>query len=711
MEEEKSKGFWGRFRANRYAFESLLFEHQAVHVKNDLWTGLLVVLIIWAASVYFLYRYVCNVDHLLSAADSTTYTAILHYISEIESHGFWVLLKPDFTSLLFSPPFYYLLYIPVLKFITPDLGMAMVIVNSLFLLILCLFPFLAVRDTYGSRSGLIASIAIMAFPFVTEAARHPSPDIALIAMVTGFYASYICYREFVDNKWSYAMGAFFALGFYTHSYFWIYTIPLWQAVLTGITNNVNGARFFKTVGLGIILNAPWYLFFIISKIINFSNIRGEYTGWLTLFNQASYTAGLPLMALGLLSLLWMYFVTYKPYEKRKVLINWFLYSYVILTFVLCAHNPALMFPAFISFAFMIAVMTPFRLNRFIFTIIAVLALLNNFTSVKSVKVGKYFLFGASNYESSVIPYKELFSKMDVTLSNLPSDGSKKLISVFSEKGNINADSIRFAFKKNYPLAEFVNSPKLPYLSDVVINEISPEGKSSESFTAFKQEKEFNSLYMLKDVVSCYDLSKVEIYSRIPMEPQTFRAGRYPLGKVTIGHFVASNVSFTIEKENAQNNTYSGVIFAPSGAWFDGDIYGMKLAVDGVKLVNADGKLSVASLENIKVLTAKISSYAIENVIQKNVGALENVAVSLEDNQLVLDADLKGRKFNAVFTVTLPEKDVIEINPISFSYMGINFPVQIKFMLKLFSYRMNISQIVPGLQASSVKMNMGMMEIN
>ncbi|MCR4820605.1 MAG: hypothetical protein K5838_05715 [Elusimicrobiales bacterium] len=703
MEPGKSGGFWDRIKANRYAFESVLFEHKAINVKDKTWAGVLGAILIWGVSVIFLFEWIKGRGPLLGQEEAQTFSAVLHYFSALGDNSFWTFIKPDFNSLRYSPPLYYLLYVPVLKFITSDLNMAMLFVNSIFLLVLSIMPFFAVSPKRGWIGGLLASAAVMSCPFITEAARMPSASIAVIALVAGFYCSFMAYTELADNKWSYAFALFFVLGLYTSGTFWIYTIPLWQAMLTGTTNNVNGARFFKVLLAGFLVNASWYLCFIILLMAGIIPLRGQYEGAMALIKGAVPSLGLPLLFMGGIFLAWMYFNTYKPYEKRKDLMRMFWVPWAVFTFGICAHDPSVLYPALIALPLSIAIMVPYRLEKILVSCFIVLFLANNLAS--PVNISGIRLLGTARSSVSSMPYEQI---METVRAHLPQGKAK--IGVYSKDGSINAESFSFAFKKINPKLIFLNDPMMPDFSALVINKTEADGSNSAAFDKLRSEEGFQYLFIKQGEIRCQDGSKVEIYSKNNKPFGTFPAGRYPIGTLTFGKFTARKVILGIEQHDPVSESYKGYIFAPSASLYGGDIYGLRLDVSGLKFSDVNSSPALSDIDSARITSSRLSSYTVESVLRQELPFLEEISVSMDNDKLTIGGNVKGHSIVINFGVSIPKDGIIEIRPLAFSFMGVNFPEGMQFLLKIFAYRINLSENPYGLSAGSISMSSGIMEI-
>ena len=705
-EPSKSGGFWDRVKATKFAIESIAFEHQALKKKDSKdWIGLLGVFVLWLVSVIFMYESIQRKSPLLVQAEAQTFSGVMHYMAAFSDQNIWTIFKPDFNSLKYCPPLYYILYVPILKFVTPDLNMAMLIVNSLFLLVIAIMPFYAVREARGWVGGLLASTALMACPFVAQAARTPSSSIAVIALVTGMYCAYMCYQELVDNRWSYAIAAFLVLGMYTSGTFWIFVLPLFHSLSIGMMNYVNSSKFLNIILPGILISVAWYVFMISMIFLGIMPFRGEYHGIWGLLKDALPSLGLPVLVIGGLSMLWLYFNRFQPYEKRKEIIFLFLMPWALFTFLVCPNDSSSLYPAFVAFPLAIGIMMPFRMEKIFVGVFAVLLIANSLAS--PVRIAGLTLFGIQNEISAVgIPHDVLLSSIR---ENLPQGSSK--IAVYSTDGSLNAESLSFAYNRNKNNAQFINAPFLPMYSDMVLNHKSSDGSNSKSFNKLRNDEAFSALFAKKEELKCSDGSSIEIYSKNARFFDILQPGkRYPIGTITIGGFTAKNVTLKVEDYNESTRSYNGVMSAAAATLYSGDIYGLKVDVSGIVFSSIEGMPVVSDISGARISGARLSSYGIEGMIGNQFPYLKSPSVHMSNNRLHVTGTLAGRSIAVSLALKVPKPGIIEIRPVSVTFMGINIPESIRFILSIFNYRINIAENAYGLSLSSINMNNEIMEI-
>ena len=223
MSDDQNLPAWRKkFLATRMTFESILFEKELLMPQREkLSTGLLGLAGVWLFHVALLAQWALRRGYFFTQSDADSFNSVLRFAEYFKSQGFWALLKPEFSGLSLNPPLYYLSYVPVFNYLTTDLNLALILVNSFFLLILALAIFFAVRRSRPNRAGWLGAAFALALPFVLETARRPSPELALMAMAAALYACYINSDEFEHGKWTFAFAVAMGLGFFSHRFFWL----------------------------------------------------------------------------------------------------------------------------------------------------------------------------------------------------------------------------------------------------------------------------------------------------------------------------------------------------------------------------------------------------------------------------------------------------------------------------------------------------------
>ena len=247
-EQKEISGWRKRFLSNRMSFESILFEKELVVQQRESYgAGIAVALVIGLSASLLTAQWVLRQGYLFTAADSVGFRMAFTCLEHFKSGGVWNLFKPlssGFGSPV-VPPLYYLTYVPVLKYITGNLNWAMIIVNTFYLTGLALAVFIAIKKNRNNKSGWLGACFAMALPFVLETARHPDHRLATMALVAATYAAYINSEEFEYPFWNTWCGLFFGLGFFADHMFWVYMMPLFPFMASGLMGQLSCGSIFK----------------------------------------------------------------------------------------------------------------------------------------------------------------------------------------------------------------------------------------------------------------------------------------------------------------------------------------------------------------------------------------------------------------------------------------------------------------------------------
>ncbi|MCX5790994.1 MAG: glycosyltransferase family 39 protein [Elusimicrobia bacterium] len=706
-DENDLPGWRKKFLANRMTFESILFERESVlPQKEKMSTGLLVLAGIWLFYSLLLAQWVLRRGYFFVQADAESFTGLLRYAAYLKSQGVLALIKPELAGMSLNPPFYFLAYVPVLSYLTSDLNLALIIVNSFFMLVLALSVFAAVRKTRPNRSGWLGAAFALSMPFVLETARRPAPEMALMALVAALYACYIRSEEFEQgNKWTFWFALCLSLGFFSHRFFWLYTLPLIPFILTGLSSPLSRDELLKGIFPGLLLNLPWYLFSAAVLASGFLPVIGAYQGFWACLKTGLASAGLPLFTLGALALAWMYFSVFMPYEKKKIVAALFWVPYLVLTWGLRGSRPELLYPAMLlPFAIAVPVMTPHALRRYLFVLVLALGAVNQSGLVPPFSLGRYSFGGLPLPPSQVYRVDEIISQIK---AGTPAKAG--LVGVYGGDNGLNADSLRFAALKAGLDARFENDPACPACASVLILKTRAAGAAAPragAFAGVKAQPWFPQLFAKKTELALADASWVEVYVKVPGLGRIFEDGTYSLGALTFGELSIPDATLKVEGFDAAAGAYAkGEFFAPSAALRGGDIYGLTLQLEGVQLAGAAPTPVPAGMKSLKLTSAKITSYALEKYLSERFPSLSELQVTL-DRTLGVSAVARGRKLEAEFILALTAPDVIEIRPVVFS-LG---PVSVsQYLLKLFSFRMDFSGNPYGFTISGLRIRGQMLE--
>lgn len=709
MAEDQNLSPWRKkFLANRMTFESILFEKELMMPhKEKLSVGLLGLAGIWLFHALLLAQWALRRGYFFTQADSDSFNALLRYADYLQSQGFWALIKPEFSGLSLNPPLYYLSYVPVLNYITRDLNLALILVNSFFLLILGLAVFLAVRRSRPTLAGWLGAAFALALPFVLETARRPSPDLALLAMVAALYACYIRSDDFEHPKWTFAFAVFMGLGFYSHRFFWLYALPLVPFIVAGFASPYTRDELFKGFVPGALLNLPWYLFLAAALAAGFVPLWGPYNGFWHYFGLGAASAGLPLFALGAVGLTWMYFSVFMPYEKKGVVAAWCWAPYLLLTWLVRGSHPELLYPALLPFAVALPVMTPHKLRRYLLIFVLALGAVNQCGFVRTVSLGHYPVAGLPVPPSKEYRAAEL---LGLVRSNLPAAGG--LVGIYGADAAFNSGSLRFAVAKDAAPVKFSDDPACPACAFLLVYKAprfgEPPSPSTLAFLKLKTEPWFPGLFEKKAELDFADSSRAEVYAKLPGRIQFLEEGSHRVRNLSFGGLKIDEGTLTLKDFDPATGVYGKAeLFAPYAVVRGKDIYGLTADISGLSVASPGLDPFVPSgVTGIKVRSARISSYAVESYLAERFPVLSGIKVTL-DKTLEVSAQARGRDLEANFSLFVVKDSVLEARPLEFTLGPVTAP---DYLLNLFTFRVDLSDNPYGIKVSRLKIDGQMMEL-
>lgn len=700
-------GWRRKFLASRMAIESILFERELVQPRREkLSTGLLVVGAIWLFHALLLAQWAWRRGYFFGAADAECFSGVLRYASYLHTQGFWALFKPELADLTLNPPLYYLAYVPVLDYITSDLNLALVLVNSFFLLVIAMSVFLAVRANRPNGAGWYGAAFALAMPFVLETARRPSPEMALMALTAALYCCYIRSDDFAEPKWSLAFSVVLGLGFYSHRFFWIYALPLVPYVFAGLANPNSRDELFKGFFVGTVLNLPWYVFALAAAAAGLVPLIGEYHGFWHYFKLGISAAGVPLFWLGAAGLAWMNYSVFMPYDKKKIVAAWFWVPYLVLAWLVRGTRPELLYAALLPFAIAVPVMTPHAARKFFLAGVLALGAVNQSGLVRPFPEGKYPLAGLPKPPASDYRAQEL---MDLVEANTPAGGG--FAGVYGDAA-LNAASLRFsALRKGAPV-KFADDPACPGCAFLLIHKTprfgEAESAGEKSFAALRSAAWFHGAFDKKASLDLADTSKAEVYVRVPSTLKFLDEGSHEVSNLRLGPLAIEEASLRLAGFDPATGAYaSATLFAPAAALLGGDVYGLTLDIAGLSAAGSSLDPFVpAGVGSVKLRSAKITEYAVERFLADRLPFLQDLQVNLDGN-LEVEGLARGRKVAAVFALSVRDGGVLEAKPLAFSFG----PVTITpYLLQLFTFKSDFTDNPYGIRVSGLRINKQMVEL-
>ncbi len=695
-----------KFLATRMAVESIFFEKELLQPQREkLSTGLLVTGAIWLFSAALLAQWALRRGGFFGGADAAAFAEILRYAAYFKSEGFFALIRPELADLTLNPPLYSLAFIPVFKFITADLTLALVLVNSVFLLLIALSVFAAVRESRPNAAGWYGAAFALALPFVQEAARRPSPELALMAFVTALYACYIRSSELAHPKWSFAFALCLSLGFYSHRFFWVYVLPLVPYIMSGLANPNARDEMFKGLFLGLVLNIPWYVFAAVAVAAGLVPLGAHYNGFLHYFRLGAAAAGLPLFAVGAAALTWLYFSVFMAYEQKKIVAAWFWVPYLALAWGVRGSRAELLAPAMLSFAVAAAIMTPLKARKFMLALVLLLTLAGQGGMMAPFPAGaRYPLAGLPLPRASSLGVPEALS---LVKKCAPPGGG--MAAVYGDD-SLGSATLNYAAGPDSPI-KFYDEPACPTCAFALVHRQPAPGAvpagSDERFDALRSATWFGTLFTRAGTVPLADGSSAEVYARstagafLPGSAVTVR-------DISLGELKIGEASLTLAGYDPAKGAYDRAsLFAPSAELLGGDIYGLNLEMKGFRSASAElSPFLPAGASSVVLRSAKISSYAVERFIAERLPMIEDVKVDLEEN-LEITGSVRGRQLFAAFELAVKDGGVFEARPLAFSLGPVTIP---PFMLRLFTFSRDYTSNPYNVRVSGIKIGGQMLEL-
>lgn len=667
MPEGKQIPNWRkRFLANRMSFESILFEKElVVPQKEKLYVGLLGAAAIALVSSVLLAVWILNHKYFFSAADAAAFDTVQAFLARYKMDGVWSILKP-FSLGAAHPaalPFYYLAYVPVLKYITSDIYLALALVNSFFLTLLTFSAFMAVKKNRNNFSGWLGAAAAASLPFVIETARHPDSGLASMALTAGLYCCYINSNDFDHPTWNTWFGVALSLGFFTDRMFWICVLPLLPFLTTACAGGLALNSLLKGLLPGMIINLPWYAYtFAFQALTHYAGPAREQVWrpglWNYLYALAT-AAGLPMFILGAAALLWMYYSVFMPYSPRKIAAAWFWVPSLVCYFFF-SGRPELMYPALLPLPLAVAVMTPNLARKYIMGIAAALLLVNHSGIAPVFIRSAPVLFGLPRApEKGAYRIEEVLDaiRARVTGFRFPD------VLLAGEDGNINNTSFNYlaarsAARKTEGFRADLNfvhyQAQMLGLADFVVHRTGAFGERRNAPDSRALEKEMSEPWFGKAFTrlaefELQDTSKLVVYEKNKPEKKPFAEGVHKIKNCRIGGFTIEDGTLELFGFDPAKNVYALAAFsAPEAVFGDGlAVYSLELEIeDFLPFSDTDdlSRLRPLKMSKVRITRLKTNIRAFERYLSSWSPRLQGLKVAF-DGDLELNGNYDGKGFS------------------------------------------------------------------
>ncbi len=743
MAEEKNKKIrqltWKeKFYASRAVFESIMFEKElsAPKKKGKHWIGLAGLSAIVLIGIVFLAMWLLRQEYVFSLKDAINVNIITAFMDNLSSGNWMAIFNIEVVGIKnLQPPLYFLSYYPFLHLFPDNLNLAIVFVNSFYLVILAFSVYSLASFKRNHKSGWLAAVVVCSMPFVLEVLRRPSPEIAVMAFVALAYAGFVNSEEFEkDGKWGFVYGIAVACGLFTDKFFIIYILPTVLTVLSSLFSPVARGRVMKGFLIAAVLNIPWYIrnVFYVFVTDSFSGAQTVYLKSFAFKNLFWYLGSavsashLLLFLVGALALVWMYNTVFMLYEGRTVVFMWFLIPYIVFTF-LFKNASANMYPAFITFSIAIGIMTPNKIRNYFFGALALLFIINQTGMVNTKSMS---LFGGD------VPFIGLSAPLNSTskvgdiieLINGKSQGSSCVqVSVIGKDDSFNIPSFSlYAEKKEIKNLKFYPyKPALIGLSDFIIiksgslaawTELSKDSRGHECYSATSRFFDMNRKWFSKifEEIKSYqfeDMSTVTVYQKKIPKRKYFDKKRYQIKKLKFAGFVFENIVLKLSDFDETKGAYKKVsFFSPYASLDEIDIYGFSGTIEDFSFIPMkEGDLSNImpfKIGKLKISSAKISNYSLARYIESKNSYFREVEVRLDKNFEVM-AFIGQQEIFVEFLFKYSNGEFI-FDLYDLVFKRISMP---NFILKIFHFEYSLSSLPFKMDFKKVLIGQSMMEIS
>jgi len=374
--------------------------------------------------------------------------------------------------------------------------------------------------------------------------------------------------------------------------------------------------------------------------------------------------------------------------------------------VVRGSRPELLYPALLPFAVALPVMTPHQARKYLLVFVLALGAVNQSGLVPPVTLGGQPLAGLPRPPASGYREPELLS---LVRTGVPASGG--LVAVYGGDSVLNAETLRFAAGPGN--IKFSDAPACPACAGLLLHKTPRPGETPSAgeaaFTAVKSSDWFPAQFTLASQLELPGASRVEVYHKTPGGTEYFEEGTIAVRGLSFGLLKIEDATLKLSGFDKATGKYaSAELFAPVAQVLGGDIYGLTLEIKGLSAAGPGKAPFVPSgVDSVKVVSAKISAYAVERYLAGRFPFLSGLQVKLADDGLALSAVTRGQDLDAKFALSLIDGGVLEVRPVAFSLGMLGLP---DYFLKLFTFRFDFSQNPYGIRLAGLRINRQMIEL-
>jgi hypothetical protein len=701
MEEKKENelsAFKKKWKASRAAFEQILFEKEIGNKKYEKnYKGIIgyFILVFLGLSIVF-FRYKVN-GTVLSYDDLSNFDIVDNFIKSFSKGFIDFLFYGKLLDFNFEMPFYYLNFIPVFKFITSDKALALLIVNGFYYVMFTLSVYLMI-NIRGNYKAAWLGVSIAGFmPFLFELISHFSIPLATLTLVSWTYLCLIKSEELENPIWVFPMALCFALGLITDKYYIFYVLPILHWLQWGFAGIYRG-KIFMALLLAILIGVPFYLR-IILKFASFALLNLEVLKKSVNFNILTYmpdimsSMNVLFFILGIITIIWLKFSLFDLYEKRKIVIKWFI-SILIVLWIFPFKSEKLIYPMLIPLAISIGIMTPVFLRKYIIAISVIWALITQFLIIPFANPQMRFSYLGIRGED----YKNEKIEEVITLIKENLKGENKTVAFIGNSKYINHRTLSELSAK-YDLKQ-INFKKLPYsflsMADMVI----VKGKGENKKLPFYFNDFFNYLISFND-------GDITIYIKKDFSDKLLRDnGFYNAENLYFGGYRLKNIGLYLNNFNQDKKVFEkAVIEMPSLSFENIDLYNMKLIFDNLGLVKIGDNTIFCGFSKLKIDRIKATDFSISRILEDKL-KIEDFSFAMNEDIFDISGSINSHRIELKLYPYMDKGDIV-FRIVYFNYDGLNIP---QFIFNFLNFKIVKEDMSVPVEFKNIKVKNSIIEI-
>lgn len=708
-QEEHSQPQWKRkFLANRAALEQILFERDIVKKKEEKNyrgpIGLALILLAGLSAMFWDWHMAGGVLSSDSVSKLALAEKFIHSLSGAFGEFFF---KADLFNLNFDLPFYYLSYFPVLKYITSDKPLAVLIVNSFYYCVFVCSLYFSVNIRGNYKSGLMAALIGAFFPFWFSISSEFSVSAATCAVTSLTYLFFIKSEDMENPVWVFPMALAFAVGLITDKMYIFYVLPLLHWLNWGFAGLYRG-KIFKAMLVAFIIGAPFYIRIFV-KFIFFYVLRGQNLFDNFNFNLLWYLApfadasNLIFFIIGLISLIWMKFAIFELYEKRTIIWKWFLSSYIIL-WIFPIKDQSYVYPALAPLAVAAGIMIPDLVRKYFIIGVLALGFFNQSGVLGPVSFpffkGKALFLGM---KEPAAKSENIFEVMSIIKENIPYDGAT--IAVFGNSKYVNSDSLSTVSSKyglssssfrNYP-------PSFVLFSDIAVL----KGKETISMMP-DYFKDF-----FKEIIKFND-GDISVYVKnIPSDIISQAEESRISSKLEFFGFDLKDARFKLEGYADKKKVYSSAeLFMPYVNFGEMDFYNTRLLFKDLCLASYKGKDLICGFSSLEIKNLKTTEFSFSRFMEERLKKLMALEIKTEGygkaGFFTIYGLFRGKEAE-IPILTYSQNSSVYLKVMKIEYSG--FRIVPNFMSKFLTFEINQKDMVLPVKFQRIKFENDMITVS